>query len=102
MIAGGGIASRSPCVTKPPNPRRESQAPSVAKGIGPHPEDVMHMKRTADGLFGDQYRSDFYAGCLVMRRSIRRSGTSHISATITKNTMPAHAANAHAVTMPPT
>ncbi len=25
-------------------------------GIGNHPEDVMHMKRTADRLFGDQYR----------------------------------------------
>jgi uncharacterized protein (DUF849 family) len=25
-------------------------------GIGPHPEDVMHMKRTADRLFGDDYR----------------------------------------------
>ena len=25
-------------------------------GIGPHPEDVMHMKRTADRLFGDRYR----------------------------------------------
>jgi uncharacterized protein (DUF849 family) len=25
-------------------------------GIGPHPEDVMHMKRTADRLFGDMYR----------------------------------------------
>ena len=25
-------------------------------GIGPHPEDVLHMKRTADRLFGDQYR----------------------------------------------
>jgi uncharacterized protein (DUF849 family) len=24
-------------------------------GIGPHPEDVAHMKRTADRLFGDQY-----------------------------------------------
>ena len=24
-------------------------------GIGPHPEDVMHMKRTADRLFGKQY-----------------------------------------------
>lgn len=24
-------------------------------GIGPHPEDVMHMKRTADRLFGDDY-----------------------------------------------
>lgn len=25
-------------------------------GIGPHHEDVMHMKRTADRLFGDDYR----------------------------------------------
>jgi uncharacterized protein (DUF849 family) len=25
-------------------------------GIGAHPEDVMHMKRTADRLFGDGYR----------------------------------------------
>ncbi|SNZ19313.1 3-keto-5-aminohexanoate cleavage protein [Cohaesibacter gelatinilyticus] len=25
-------------------------------GIGPHPDDVMHMKRTADRLFGDDYR----------------------------------------------
>lgn len=25
-------------------------------GIGGHPEDVMHMKRTADRLFGDTYR----------------------------------------------
>jgi uncharacterized protein (DUF849 family) len=25
-------------------------------GIGNHPEDVLHMKRTADRLFGDQYR----------------------------------------------
>jgi uncharacterized protein (DUF849 family) len=25
-------------------------------GIGPHPEDVAHMKRTADRLFGDEYR----------------------------------------------
>ena len=24
-------------------------------GIGPHPEDVMHMKRTADRLFGEAY-----------------------------------------------
>ena len=24
-------------------------------GIGPHPEDVLHMKRTADPLFGDAY-----------------------------------------------
>ena len=24
-------------------------------GIGPHPEDVIHMKRTADRLFGDAY-----------------------------------------------
>jgi uncharacterized protein (DUF849 family) len=25
-------------------------------GIGAHPEDVLHMKRTADRLFGDQYK----------------------------------------------
>lgn len=25
-------------------------------GIGPHPEDLMHMKRTADRLFGDAYQ----------------------------------------------
>ena len=25
-------------------------------GIGPHPDDVQHMKRTADRLFGDHYR----------------------------------------------
>lgn len=25
-------------------------------GIGPHPEEVMHMKRTADRLFGEDYR----------------------------------------------
>jgi uncharacterized protein (DUF849 family) len=27
----------------------------ILGGIGPHPEDVMHMKRTADRLFGTQY-----------------------------------------------
>ena len=28
----------------------------ILGGIGTHPEDVSHMKRTADRLFGDQYR----------------------------------------------
>jgi uncharacterized protein (DUF849 family) len=28
---------------------------AIRGGIGPHPEDVMHMKRTADRLFGDAY-----------------------------------------------
>lgn len=28
----------------------------ILGGIGQHPEDVMHMKRTADRLFGDAYR----------------------------------------------
>jgi uncharacterized protein (DUF849 family) len=28
----------------------------ILGGIGPHPEDVLHMKRTADRLFGDQYQ----------------------------------------------
>jgi uncharacterized protein (DUF849 family) len=27
----------------------------ILGGIGSHPEDVMHMKRTADRLFGGQY-----------------------------------------------
>lgn len=28
----------------------------ILGGIGPHPEDVMRLKRTADRLFGDQYQ----------------------------------------------
>jgi uncharacterized protein (DUF849 family) len=28
----------------------------ILGGIGPHPEDVQHMKRTADRLFGDEYQ----------------------------------------------
>ena len=28
----------------------------ILGGIGPHPDDVMHMKRTADRLFGDKYQ----------------------------------------------
>jgi len=28
----------------------------ILGGIGPHPEDVMHMKRTADRLFGTEYQ----------------------------------------------
>jgi uncharacterized protein (DUF849 family) len=28
----------------------------ILGGIGPHPEDVAHMRRTADRLFGDDYR----------------------------------------------
>jgi uncharacterized protein (DUF849 family) len=28
----------------------------ILGGIGAHPDDVMHMKRTADRLFGDRYR----------------------------------------------
>jgi uncharacterized protein (DUF849 family) len=27
----------------------------ILGGIGPHPEDVAHMRRTADRLFGDEY-----------------------------------------------
>jgi uncharacterized protein (DUF849 family) len=27
----------------------------VLGGIGPHPEDLMHMRRTADRLFGEDY-----------------------------------------------
>src|SRR3954468_17815758 len=40
----------------------------ILGGIGTHPEDVMHMKRTADRLFGDQYRwSVLGAGAAQMR-----------------------------------
>jgi uncharacterized protein (DUF849 family) len=28
----------------------------ILGGIGPHPENVMHMRRTADRLFGDRYK----------------------------------------------
>jgi uncharacterized protein (DUF849 family) len=28
----------------------------ILGGIGPHPEDVLHMKRTADRLFGEDYK----------------------------------------------
>src|ERR1700686_432690 len=28
----------------------------IRGGIGPHPEDLLHMKRTADRLFGDDYQ----------------------------------------------
>jgi uncharacterized protein (DUF849 family) len=34
----------------------------IRGGIGPHPEDVMHMKRTADRLFGDQYQWSVLGG----------------------------------------
>jgi uncharacterized protein (DUF849 family) len=37
-------------------------------GIGAHPDDVMHMKRTADRLFGDNYRwSVLAAGASQMK-----------------------------------
>jgi uncharacterized protein (DUF849 family) len=40
----------------------------ILGGIGTHPEDVMHMKRTADRLFGAQYRwSVLGAGSAQMR-----------------------------------
>src|SRR3546814_10997730 len=28
----------------------------ILGGIGPNPEDLMHMRRTADRLFGDNYQ----------------------------------------------
>jgi uncharacterized protein (DUF849 family) len=34
----------------------------IRGGIGPHPEDVMHMQRTADRLFGDQYQWSVLGG----------------------------------------
>jgi uncharacterized protein (DUF849 family) len=34
----------------------------IRGGIGPHPEDVMHMKRTADRLFGNDYQWSVLGG----------------------------------------
>ncbi|MCG6658220.1 3-keto-5-aminohexanoate cleavage protein [Halomonas campisalis] len=40
----------------------------ILGGIGPHPEDVLHMRRTADRLFGDDYAwSVLGAGSSQMR-----------------------------------
>ncbi|MGY6410380.1 MAG: 3-keto-5-aminohexanoate cleavage protein [Alkalilacustris sp.] len=40
----------------------------ILGGIGPHPEDVIHMRRTADRLFGTQYQwSVLGAGAAQMR-----------------------------------
>ena len=40
----------------------------ILGGIGTHPEDIAHMRRTADRLFGDQYRwSVLGAGSAQMR-----------------------------------
>ena len=40
----------------------------ILGGIGTHPEDVLHMKRTADRLFGDSYRwSVLGAGAAQLR-----------------------------------
>ncbi|HXX11922.1 MAG TPA: 3-keto-5-aminohexanoate cleavage protein [Burkholderiales bacterium] len=34
----------------------------IRGGIGPHPEDVLHMKRTADRLFGESYQWSVLGG----------------------------------------
>ena len=34
----------------------------IRGGIGPHPEDVLHMKRTADRLFGDEFQWSVLGG----------------------------------------
>lgn len=41
------------CLIKPP--LLIQSVFGIRGGIGPHPEDVMHMKRTADRLFGNQF-----------------------------------------------
>ena len=41
----------------------------ILGGIGPHPEDVQHMKRTADRLFGDAYRWSVWAPAATRCRS---------------------------------
>jgi len=35
----------------------------ILGGIGGHPEDLMHMRRTADRLFGDRYRWSILGAC---------------------------------------
>ena len=44
----------------------------ILGGIGPHPEDVMHMKRTADRLFGNDYHWSVLAPGATRCRSPRR------------------------------
>jgi uncharacterized protein (DUF849 family) len=39
----------------------------ILGGIGAHPDDVMHMKRTADRLFGDDYRWSVLGGPQSMK-----------------------------------
>lgn len=47
----------------------------ILGGIGTHPEDVMHMKRTADRLFGDLYQwSVLGAGAAQMRVAAMAAG----------------------------
>jgi uncharacterized protein (DUF849 family) len=47
----------------------------ILGGIGTHPEDVAHMKRTADRLFGDDYRwSVLGAGAAQMRIAAMAAG----------------------------
>jgi uncharacterized protein (DUF849 family) len=42
----------------------------ILGGIGTHPEDVIHMKRTADRLFGDQYRWSVLGGGSAQMRIV--------------------------------
>ena len=35
----------------------------ILGGIGPDPEDLAHMKRTADRLFGDDYLWSIFGAC---------------------------------------
>ena len=49
----------------------------IRGGIGPHPEDVLHMKRTADRLFGAQYQWSVLGARTqpdVHRHAVRRHG----------------------------
>jgi len=44
----------------------------ILGGIGQHPDDVTHMKRTADRLFGDDYRwSVLGAGRMQMQIALQ-------------------------------
>ena len=47
----------------------------ILGGIGNHPEDIIHMKRTADRLFGDDYRWSVLGGGASQMRVLTTAAT---------------------------
>ena len=65
FISGGGASDVYVCMVRTGGPgpsgvssKRVRPASHLVsrRGIGAHPDDVLHMKRTADRLFGNAYR----------------------------------------------